>query len=56
MPNITVSRGPALTIGAWYARQTGANIETIRFYERVGILPKPPRRRRRSSHLMVRIS
>ena len=42
MPSITVSRGPALTIGA-LSKRTGVNIETIRFYERVGILPKPPR-------------
>jgi MerR family mercuric resistance operon transcriptional regulator len=42
MSSITVSRGPALTIGA-LSRRTGVNIETIRFYERVGILPKPPR-------------
>jgi MerR family mercuric resistance operon transcriptional regulator len=42
MPAITVPRGPALTIGTLSAR-TGVNIETIRFYERVGILPKPPR-------------
>jgi MerR family transcriptional regulator, mercuric resistance operon regulatory protein len=39
---ITDSRGPALTIGA-LSKRTGVNIETIRFYERVGILPKPPR-------------
>lgn len=25
------------------ARRTGANIETIRYYERIGILPKPQR-------------
>ncbi len=42
MSSITVSRGPALTIGA-LSKRTGANIETIRFYERIGILPKPPR-------------
>jgi MerR family mercuric resistance operon transcriptional regulator len=42
MSSITVSRGPALTIGA-LSRRTGVNIETIRFYERVGILPKPLR-------------
>ena len=42
MPAITVPRGPALTIGA-LSKHTGVNIETIRFYERVGILPKPPR-------------
>src|SRR5262245_42909999 len=39
---ITVSRGLALSIGE-LSRSTGVNIETIRFYERVGILPKPPR-------------
>jgi MerR family mercuric resistance operon transcriptional regulator len=42
MSSITVSRDPALTIGA-LSKRTGVNIETIRFYERVGILPKPPR-------------
>lgn len=42
MSAITVSRGPALTIGA-LSKRTGVNIETIRFYERIGILPKPPR-------------
>jgi len=42
MPAITDSRGPALTIGA-LSKHTRVNIETIRFYERVGILPKPPR-------------
>jgi MerR family transcriptional regulator, mercuric resistance operon regulatory protein len=42
MPAITVSRGPALTIGA-LSKRTGVNIETIRFYERIGILPEPPR-------------
>lgn len=36
MPAITVSRGSALTIGA-ISKQTGVNVETIRFYERVGI-------------------
>jgi MerR family mercuric resistance operon transcriptional regulator len=42
MQAITVSRGPALTIGA-LSKRIGVNIETIRFYERVGILPRPPR-------------
>jgi len=42
MSAITVSRGPALTIGA-LCKRTGVKIETIRFYERAGILPKPPR-------------
>ncbi len=31
-----------LTIGA-LSRRTGCNIETIRFYERIGVLPAPPR-------------
>jgi MerR family mercuric resistance operon transcriptional regulator len=42
MPGITASRGPGLTIGA-LSRHAGVNIETIRFYERAGVLPKPPR-------------
>jgi len=42
MPVITVSRGSGLTIGA-LSRRTRVNVETIRFYERIGILPKPPR-------------
>src|SRR5262245_38843095 len=42
MPAITVSRGPGLTIGA-LSKRTRVNIETIRFYERIGILPKPSR-------------
>jgi len=42
MSPITVPRDSGLTIGA-LSKRTGVNIETIRFYERVGILPKPPR-------------
>lgn len=42
MPAITLSRAPTLTIGA-LSKRIGVNIETIRFYERIGILPKPPR-------------
>ena len=34
----------ALTIGAM-SRATGINIETIRYYERIGLLPSPPRTR-----------
>jgi MerR family mercuric resistance operon transcriptional regulator len=30
------------TIGE-LARQTGASIETIRYYERIGLMPRPPR-------------
>jgi len=33
---------PRLTIGVISAR-TAVNIDTIRYYERIGILPKPPR-------------
>jgi MerR family transcriptional regulator, mercuric resistance operon regulatory protein len=25
------------------SRQTGCNVETVRYYERVGLLPRPPR-------------
>jgi len=31
-----------LTIGE-LSRRTGVNIETVRYYERAGVLPKPPR-------------
>jgi len=33
-----------LTIGQ-LARHSGVNLETIRYYERLGLLPKPPRSR-----------
>ena len=33
----------SLTIGQ-VAKQAGVNLETIRFYEREGIIPEPPRR------------
>ena len=36
-----IDRKP-LTIGR-LAREVGVNVETVRFYERQGILPKPPR-------------
>lgn len=32
----------AIQIGE-LSRRTGCNIETIRYYERIGIMPKPPR-------------
>lgn len=31
-----------ITIGA-LSQRTGCNIETIRYYERIGMIPKPPR-------------
>ena len=31
-----------LTIGA-LARRAGSNVETVRYYERIGLLPEPPR-------------
>ena len=42
MRTIITSRIDGLTIGA-LSRLTGVHIETIRYYERVKILPKPPR-------------
>ena len=32
----------SLTIGH-LAKETGVNLETVRYYERRGLLPKPPR-------------
>jgi MerR family mercuric resistance operon transcriptional regulator len=32
------------------SRRTGCNIETIRYYERIGLLPAPPRRGRYRSY------
>jgi MerR family mercuric resistance operon transcriptional regulator len=32
------------------SRQTGCNIETIRYYERIGLMPEPPRRGRYRSY------
>jgi len=40
---------PATLIGE-LSRQTGCNIETIRYYERIGLLPAPPRRGRYRSY------
>jgi len=43
MPRLnTVSRSASLSIGE-LSRRTGVNIETIRYYERIGLLPAPPR-------------
>jgi len=39
---VTKSRAKPLLIGK-LADQTGVKIETIRYYERVGLLPAPPR-------------
>jgi MerR family transcriptional regulator, mercuric resistance operon regulatory protein len=38
----TKPRSEATTIGA-LSERTGVNIETIRYYERIGLLPAPPR-------------
>ena len=38
----TRSRAKSLAIGA-LSRDTGVHIETIRYYERIGLLPEPPR-------------
>jgi MerR family mercuric resistance operon transcriptional regulator len=40
MPEITNARGYAI---GQMSRETGVNIETIRYYERIGIMPKPDR-------------
>lgn len=49
---------PNLTIGQ-LAKAAGVNIETIRFYERHGIIPEPPRRssgyRQYSAEFVTRI-
>ena len=37
-----MARSAAIQIGE-LSRQTGCNVETIRYYERVGLLPRPPR-------------
>jgi DNA-binding transcriptional MerR regulator len=39
-----MNKAGALTIGA-ISKATGINIETIRYYERIGLLPAPPRTR-----------
>ena len=39
-----VGQDQSLTIGA-ISRATGINVETIRYYERIGLLPAPPRTR-----------
>lgn len=39
---ITTSRPRKLTIGT-LSEETGVNIETIRYYERIGLVPPPPR-------------
>lgn len=40
---------PAMPIGE-LSRRTGCNIETIRYYERIGLLPAPARRGRYRSY------
>ncbi|MBI1869318.1 MAG: helix-turn-helix domain-containing protein [Methylocystis sp.] len=42
MPAIAHARAEGLTIGD-VSRRTGVHIETIRYYEKIGILPAPPR-------------
>lgn len=42
MASESPERGEVLTRGA-LAAQTGCNIETIRYYEQIGMLPPPPR-------------
>jgi MerR family mercuric resistance operon transcriptional regulator len=42
MRQVTVSRADHLPIGE-LSKRTGVNIETIRYYERIKMLPAPPR-------------
>lgn len=42
MATNTVADGASLTRGA-LAKHTGCNIETIRYYEQIGLMPDPPR-------------
>lgn len=42
-------QGGGLPIGA-LAQQSGSNIETIRYYERIGMIPAPPRQGRYRSY------
>jgi MerR family mercuric resistance operon transcriptional regulator len=42
MAAITVSRATVFPIGA-LSERSGVNIETIRYYERIKLLPRPPR-------------
>ena len=42
MGEFTSSRPAGLTIGA-LSKATGCKIETIRYYERIGVMPDPPR-------------
>lgn len=44
MEKLTNSRAMSLSIGA-ASQSTGVNIETIRYYERIGMLPPVPRTR-----------
>jgi MerR family transcriptional regulator, mercuric resistance operon regulatory protein len=41
MPKATRGIAGEFSIGV-LARQSGVNIETIRYYERVGVMPKSP--------------
>jgi MerR family mercuric resistance operon transcriptional regulator len=40
---MSVSQSPKGLQRAELARRTGANLETVRYYEKVGLLPPPPR-------------
>ena len=42
MATITTARGKLFTRGS-LSKRTGCNIETIRYYEQIGLMPDPPR-------------
>ena len=44
MPPVTTSRAEGLSRGE-LSRLTGVNLETIRYYEKIEVLPAPPRTR-----------
>jgi MerR family transcriptional regulator, mercuric resistance operon regulatory protein len=42
MPSITLARAQGVTIG-WLSERTGVKVETIRYYEKIKMLPAPAR-------------
>lgn len=42
MPEVTSARAEGVTRSV-LAKRTGCNIETIRYYESIGLMPEPPR-------------
>ena len=55
MRSITSSRAKGFSIGE-LSKHSGVNVETIRYYERMKMLPAPPRAAERAAGLMGRQS